>query len=69
MTSYKTSYKVRIPFIRSMGYIEEFVASESSFESVQDNALSYVNSMRTHDGLIPLKALPRYTTFIPVYKD
>ena len=41
-----------------MGSIAPFDATESNMESVRENALWHINSMRRHDGLPELYRLP-----------
>jgi hypothetical protein len=54
-------YLVEVPFVRDMGSITPFVANNYSMESVQENALWHINSMRRHDNLRELTELPAGT--------
>ena len=56
-----TKYRVTVPYQHDMGSIAPFYASETPMESVRQNALWTVNSMRDHDGLPHLTRLPNGT--------
>lgn len=58
-------WRVTVPFVDDMGSISPFVATESTMESKEANALWTINSMRSHDCLQPLRRLPRGTRFYP----
>jgi hypothetical protein len=45
------TYKVKLPFIPSMGSINPFIVRESAMETKEQAALWEINSMRRHDGL------------------
>lgn len=55
------TYVVNIPTTRGMSALQ-FVASDKPSESWQEEALWHYNNHRAHDGLPPLKALPKGTT-------
>lgn len=59
-------FKVTFPFIPDMGSISPMVVSRSPMESEREQALWHLNSMRKHDGLRPLRALPPRCLFTPV---
>ena len=52
------TYRINVPFQHDMGSIAPFDATESNMESVRENALWHINSMRRHDGLPELYRLP-----------
>jgi hypothetical protein len=59
-------YRVTFPFIPSMGSVLPIIASSSSMETKEDNALWDLNNSREHDGLKPLLCLPKGTRFEPI---
>ena len=54
-------YEVKIPLTKEMSPVQ-FVVSDKPSESWYEEALWYYNHARAHDGLKPLKALPKGTT-------
>lgn len=54
-------YVVKIPLTRSMSPIQ-FIVSDKPSESWYEEALWHYNHARAHDGLFPVKALPKGTT-------
>jgi hypothetical protein len=52
-------YKAIIPFIPSMGSVSPMVCTDYPSESKEENLLWHLNKMREHDGLRPLKNIPR----------
>jgi hypothetical protein len=60
-----TVYKVIVPYQNDMGSINPFLATSSSMESANENALWHINSMRDRDGLRRLTRLPQGTQFAP----
>lgn len=57
-----THYKVHIPTTRHLGAYDT-IATETTMESKEENALWDYNNVRAHDGLKPVQALPDGTTF------
>ena len=55
-------YKVNFPVTKNMGSYST-IATETSMETKEENALWDYNSARAHDGLQPLHELPYGTTF------
>jgi hypothetical protein len=60
-------YNVIIGFIDDMGSVPNFTCQSSNSETVEENALWQLNSMRDHDGLPRLKELPYYAKFEVIY--
>lgn len=59
-------YKAIIPFINDMGSVSPIKGLEDKlYETKREECLWYLNSMRDHDGLKPLKRLPPGVRFIP----
>lgn len=46
-------YKLTLGFVHDMGSMPEIIATESSVETAEENALWEINSMRAHDNLKP----------------
>lgn len=59
-----STYQVKVPFQDDMGTISPFVATDSSVETKEQNALWTLNNMRDHDGLPHLDEVPDGTQFI-----
>ena len=62
----KTKYRVEFPVTKNMGSYST-VAKASPMETVEENALWDYNSARAHDGLPPLKVLPKGTKMTRIY--
>ena len=60
-------YKVIFPFIDDMGTINSIIVNPSQMETSREQALWYINKMREHDNLNPLKRLPAGTKFEEVF--
>jgi len=54
------------PFIPSMGSVSPTVVRDVYGETMKEQALWYLNSMRDHDGLDRLETLPRGVKFEPI---
>jgi|LakMenE18May11ns_1017448.scaffolds.fasta_scaffold8636737_2 hypothetical protein len=52
-------YRAIIPFIPSMGSVSPITCTDYPSESKEENLLWHLNKMREHDGLSPLKNLPK----------
>ena len=63
----RTKYNVVIWFIDDMGSVPNFTCQASNNETVEENALWQLNSMRDHDGLPRLDKLPYFTKFKVIY--
>lgn len=61
-------FKVTFPFIDDMGTVQPMIATPSSQETKEQNALWHLNRMRDHDGLTPLTKLPAGTEFEEVHE-
>lgn len=61
-------YRVTFPFIPDMGTVQPMIATSSSQETKEQNALWHINRMRDHDGLRHMQYLPAGTTFEPIYE-
>lgn len=59
----KRTYLCKIPMTDHMSPID-YVVSETTMETKEENALWYYNNSRGHDGLPPIESLPRGTRFI-----
>lgn len=53
------NYKAIIPFIPDMGSVSPIVCTHYPSESRTENLLWHLNKMREHDGLRPLKNIPK----------
>lgn len=58
-------YKVVVPPTNEQGSYE-CIVSNKKYESKAQEALWYYNSARAHDGLEPLKRMPKGTVYIPL---
>lgn len=54
-------YKVIFPFVDDMGSLQAIIVKRSCLETERAQALWYLNTMRKHDNLEPLKRLPNGT--------
>ena len=62
-------YTAKIPYIDDMGSVSPVCGVyDKPSESKEEEVLWYLNRMREHDGLKPLKHLPVGVVFIPVTK-
>jgi hypothetical protein len=59
-------FKVTFPYCSDMGSISPMVVRSSPMETAKEQALWQLNSMRQHDGLRPLRALPAGCVFTKV---
>jgi hypothetical protein len=59
-------YSVDVPATREQGTFVT-VCEGGYFETYRQNALSDYNSARAHDGLPPVKRMPKGTTYKPFY--
>lgn len=59
-------FKVTFPYCSDMGSISPMVVRSSPMETAKEQALWQLNSMRQHDGLRPLLALPKGCVFAPI---
>lgn len=63
------NYLCKVPFVDDMGSISSFQAREGAYETKEEYALWWINTMRDHDGLEHLTELPDGTTFEPLERD
>jgi len=65
-----SKYTVSVPPTRDVGSFR-VSASSSLYETAAQNALWSYNSAREHDGLEPLKRMPKGTTYkrLPATRD
>ncbi len=61
-------YKFRVPPTKEVGSYSG-VCSDSNQQTHQQDALWSYNSARAHDGLLPIKKMPRGTEYIPMKSD
>lgn len=61
-----SKYKATFPMTAQMSPIS-YVVTSSSMETKEEQALWYYNQSRDHDGLPPVKNLPKGTKFEEIY--
>jgi hypothetical protein len=65
-SSKPSAYNARFPVTHDMSPIS-YIVREYRYETKEENALWHYNKSREHDGLEPLKNLPRKVKFEPIW--
>lgn len=60
-------YKAIFPFTHSMGNVAPVTVCDKSMETKEEEALWHYNRSREHDGMPPLKGLPKGTRFVEIF--
>jgi hypothetical protein len=62
----RQKYKVFFPITHDMGPCD-YIVSDKSMETKEQEALWHYNKAREHDGLSPLSTLPKGVKFVEIF--